>query len=498
MKRTYKIKQITALLFILMLGACDLEENLYSNLSPDNYFADAKSVETGVIAIYKKQNVIYGGTDFGMPRFTFLSAPHATSRNAGFRIYSDYTFSPADIHLFRLWSNSYSAINQANMIISKIPDVSMSEGVKAALMAEARFLRAYNYFNVVRLWGEVPFSLKETKTEADAYAPFTPAATIYESLLADLADDIINALPVTRIAGEKGRVTKTAALTLKAKIMLTMAGKPLEDNSHLSEAAAILNDLSINRAEYDIDLLTDYASIFDVNNKLNKEVIFAIQNDASVEGGGKSITFTSSPIQALTSKNGQALYAVDPDWYYDSFIDGDRRKDVVVESYFNYLQGKEISFGQNPYRLEVTRGLIPWKYKDPNCVTSNDGSADFIILRFADVLLMLGEVENELNGPSNKAINAINEVLERANANTLDYNNDPDGVAWTKESLREFIFQQRMVELCFEFHEIFDIRRFGKVQWSIENSIDCIAKGITYDLSMELYPIPTNELNARD
>lgn len=498
MKKIHKIKQLTALLLVLMLGACELEETLYSNLSPENYFTDAQSAESGVLAIYKMQNVIYGGTDFGMPRYTFLPAPHATTRSNGFRIYSDYTFSPADGHLLNLWRDLYSAINQANMAISKIPDISASEDIKAALLAEAKFLRAYNYFNVVRLWGEVPFSLEETKTEADAYAPFTPAATIYESLLADLADDIVDVLPVTRTGGEKGRVTKTAALALKAKIMLTMAGKPLEDNSHLNEAAAILNDLSTNRADYDIELLTDYASIFSVDNKLNKEVIFALQNDGLVESAGKSITWTNSPLQGLPIKKGQALYAVHPDWYYDSFIPGDKRKDVVVESYFNYAQNKEITFGENPYTLAKIKGLVPWKYKDQNTTTSNNSSVDFVILRFADVLLMHGEVENELNGPGNKAIDAINEVLARSNANTLDYTVDPDGVAWTKESLREFIFQERMRELCFEFHEIYDIRRFGKVQWSVENSIDCIAKGITYDPSMELFPIPTNEMNARD
>lgn len=500
MKKNHNIKHVIALLILLMLGsvACDLDETLYSSLSPDNYFTDARSAESGVVAIYKMQNVIYGGTDFGMPRFTFLPAPHATSRNAGFVIYSDYTFSPADVHLFNLWKDLYRAINQANLVISKLPSISMpDEQKKEALIAEAKFLRAYNYFNVVRLWGEVPFSLKETKTEADAYAPFASVAKIYESLLEDLADDVINALPVTRDGATKGRVTKTAALTLKAKVMLTMAGKPLEDKTHLNKAAAILKDLTSNRAVYGIDLLTDYASIFSVTNKLNKEVIFALQNDALIEDGGKSITLTTSPIQGMANKQGQALYCVDPAWYSKSFIANDKRKSVIVESYFNYQQNKIISWGQNPYNIATSKGLIPWKYKDPNATTHNNSSADFIILRFADVLLMHAEAENEINGPSKAAIDAINEVLIRANANTLNYNNDPNGVAWTKDSLREFIFQERMRELCFEFHEIFDIRRFGKVQWSVENSIDCKAKGITYKPSMEFFPIPTKEMEAR-
>jgi hypothetical protein len=498
MKTIYKTKQIMALLLVLLLGACELEETLYSSLAPDNFFVNEQNSESGVIAIYKLQNKIYGNTDFGMPRFSFLPAPHAVTFNNGFKPYSNYTFSTADGHLLNIWKDGYRAINQANMAVGKIPQVDMPEGKKAELIAEAKFLRTYNYFNMVRFFGSVPFSLEVTKSEADAYAPFSSVEEVYQGLLGDLSDESINALPINRPAFERGRVTRTAALTLKAKIMLTMAGKPLQDNSHLSEAATILTDLVDNRANFGIGLLADYPSIFSTDNKLNEEVIFAIQNDASVEAGGMSIVWTSSPPGALSVKKGSGLYAVSEDWYYDSFIDGDKRREVIVESFYSFKQKKILNWGVKNYDTAKPGGLIPWKHRDPNCVTSSGGSTDFIVLRFADVLLMHAEVENELNGVTTKAIDAINEVLSRANANTLDYTNDPTATAWTKESLREFIFQERMRELCFEWHEIFDIRRMDKVQWSIETSVNCIQNGTTYDPSMELFPIPANEMNARD
>jgi len=487
-----------AVLLLLVSTACNLDETLYSAASRENYFVNAENAESGVLAIYKLQNKIYGNVDFGMPRFTFLTAPHASSKSAGFRIYSNYTFSPADMNLLRLWESPYRAINQSNTIISSLAKIGMNIEKRNALIAEAKFLRAYNYFNLVRLFGEIPYSNQETLGEEDAYAPFLSVAEIYTRLLEDLSEATMDALPDVRMDTEKGRVSRAAALTLKAKIMLTMAGKPLEDNSHLEEAAIILTELVDNSANYELELLDDYTSIFATDNKLNKEVIFAIQNEATVELGGTSISFTSSPSWSLTNTKGNGLYAVDGDWYANSFIDGDKRREVIVDSYYSYKHKKIVTWGTNPYVDGTTRGLFPWKHRDPACTTGNNGSTDFIIFRYADVLLMHAEVENERNGVTPVAIDAINQVLNRANANTLQLNQDPNGQAWTKESLREFIFQERMRELCFEFHEIFDIRRFGKVQWSIENSRDCIEGNVSYDPSMDYFPIPTSEMNARD
>ena len=114
------------------------------------------------------------------------------------------------------------------------------------------------------------------------------------------------------------------------------------------------------------------------------------------------------------------------------------------------------------------------------------------------VYIMLAEIENEINGPNSECIGYLNEVLNRANIATLNVNTDSNGNAWTKESLREFIFQERFKELCLEFHEVFDIRRFGRTQWAVENSIDAQNQGVTYEPSMDLYPIPYNETAATD
>ena len=493
--KKYKI----IIIIFLMLGcaACDLMETNYSNLTADAFFNKEKNAEMGVIAIYQNLNRIYRIFDFGMPRLAFLPSPYATTRNTGFLNYSQFTVNSGDAQLRNLWQDFYQSINRANQVIEIIPGIEMPEDKKASLLAEAKFLRALDYFYLVRFFGAIPFSTEPTTSDKNAFKEFATIEQVYAGIMDDLKPAVIDALPKVREGNEKGRVSQAAAKMLAAKVYLTMAGNPLKDASHLQEARDLLKDLLENRVDYNTGLLPKYKDVFDANNELNEEIIFAIQCDAKVEGNATSLCFTNAPLQGMSSGNGQAMWVVTEKWY-NQFEPQDKRRDIIVNSYHNGKTGAIINWGSPVYNKNNVKGLVPWKYHDPAATISNDGSSDYIILRFGDAILMLGEVENELNGPTAQAIELINEVLERANTTLLNNNSDPDGNAWTKESLREFIFQERFRELCFEFQEIFDIRRFGKTQWAVENSPDCQAKGITYDPSMELYPIPITEMNARD
>ncbi len=490
-----KLNIILIALFVFSFSGCSLDEEAFSSYAPVSFYTSEKNIEAGVIASYHALNRIYNVYDYAMPRMTFLTAPHATTRIVAYLPFSNFTFTSADLQIRNMWRNVYQSINQASYMISLAPQIEMSDAKRDALVAEAKFIRTYNYFNLVRFFGDIPFSLDATTTDANALKEFKTVSEIYEALVSDFNDEVMAALPKVREGTEKGRATQAAAKVLAAKMYLTMAGHPLRNASYLEKAEKLLEDVCDGRAAYGLDLVANYVDIFGVENELNNEVIFALQSNSSIESSGTSISFTNAPLYSLTGGGGQGIWVVREE-FYDSFKSDDARKDIFVTSYVDARNGNVITWGKAPYTPAGIKGLIPYKYQDPSATNAvADGSADYIIFRLADAIMMLAEVRNELHGPT-EGVGPLNEVLDRAGV-PIDPDADENGVPWTKESLREFIFQERFKELCFEFHEFFDIQRFGKMEWAITTSPDCIAKGTTYKPSLEYFPIPETELTAR-
>ncbi len=135
-------------------------------------------------------------------------------------------------------------------------------------------------------------------------------------------------------------------------------------------------------------------------------------------------------------------------------------------------------------------GIASGKYQTPGLAQAVIGPHDVILLRYADVLLMYAEAENALNGPTAEALKYLNMVRQRAGASLYPAS------GWTKASLQEAIYWERYMELTYEFHELFDIRRLGKTQEVVQQSVQAQAAGTTYDPKLEIYPIPQRELDA--
>jgi hypothetical protein len=129
------------------------------------------------------------------------------------------------------------------------------------------------------------------------------------------------------------------------------------------------------------------------------------------------------------------------------------------------------------------------KYIDPTANLVN-GECDIIVYRLADAYLMLAEVENEINGPSATAYDLIDVIRARANAPLIDR-----GAGWTKETLRDEIWMERIKELNFEFHDLYDIRRLGKLEYYFSFNYWAKTEGVTYSQHYELYPIPIDEMD---
>ena len=363
------------------------------------------------------------------------------------------------------WSSSYAIIARANIILDKIDAVSMPDDLKAQYKGEAKFIRALMYFNLVQFFGNIPLVVHEIKTEEEAYSyPQVPRQDVYDQVEADLKD-AIQVLPATYSADKVGKATKGAAQSLLGKVLVT--------NKQYSEAVPVLEAV-VHSGTY--SLLPDYADVFSVKNKNNAETIFSVQylgNSGYGEGSQFSIAFAPFGSGEEITSGGQPASANEGTLdLYNAFESGDLRRDVAI------------------VQFPVTGVYYTRKYLDKP-MAANEGGNNWIVMRYADVLLLYAEALNE-TGATETAIDPLNEVRDRADIPLLS--------GLDQSSLRTAIQKERRVELCFEGHRWFDLLRTEtmlstmtayKEKYSIAGGYD--VKNYEVTPNKILFPIPFNE-----
>lgn len=347
------------------------------------------------------------------------------------------------------WANFDNGVYRCNLVLDRIDDADFDSELKAQYKGEALFIRALTYFNMYRTWGGVPVTDKVV-TPAEALSiPRSTETEMYEFISGDLEAIIDEGmLPETYTSSdEKGRATLGAAKALLGKVYLTFG--------HDSEAASILSGL-IGRYE----LLDEPADVFDVSNKQNDEIIFAVQFEKSIQGEGHSAWYSISNLTDNTNRSNtlKNLYTSD-----------DKRASLL-----DYIKVD----GQNVYLMR--------KFYDTPDATYNNYGNDQILLRYADVLLMYAEALNNISydaSVSSQALISLNKVRERAGLNALTANDVPD-----KQSFKKAILVERQKEFPYEGHRWFDLVRMGYAEEVMAGEGQSIQ---SYQL---LYPIPTSEL----
>ena len=344
------------------------------------------------------------------------------------------------------WGNIYNGISRCNNTLAHI-DVVSDANLKAQYTGELKFLRALHYFNIVRLWGAAPLVLAPiTATEA-AELSRSPVPSVYGAIEADLTQAIAS-LPVNYPnVADLGRATQGAAKALLGKVYLT-EGK-------YSQAVSTLKDLVVPGNSYGYSLLPNIASVFDVNNKMNAEIIFVVRYNKTIANQGH-------PLNAYFNQPG-----LDP-LLLSAYGSTDTRRDLL-----------------NTVTLDANDKPVKKYYDtfDPNNKTLGN---DFIVLRYADVLLMYAEAENEV-AYSPDAFTYLNAIRSRASATTFTQADLPD-----QATFRTAVLQERRLELPLELHRWFDLIRTNTAISALQNS--GLTK-ITIQAYQYLYPIPQTDLN---
>ena len=433
----------------LFLASCEdfLDRTPIDFPTEYTFYKDIKGLEGAVIGVYDQlQSSSQYGSDFIV--LMEIRGDNVKDDNPGAsggvrNEIEVFTETPANTYLTSCWASLYEGIYRCNLILQNIPNVEMPEKKHDEIVGQTSFLRALSYFNLVRLWGKVPVITKSQSVDEARKNMRSDVAKVYEQIISDL--EAAKNLPASWPDAERGRATSFAAHALLAKVYLYQ--------KQFDKAVAELKPVVAAIQEGKQLAMVPTPATFPNNVKTSKDVIFAIQY---LKGGiGESVHQNN---RYRNNDNGNVI-TLSPSEFES---DNDNRKALLAPT---------------------GSGERPGKFNAP--ATNNETSADFPILRCAEVMLMNAEALNELSSvPTQEAVDALNQVRINAGLSTKTLADFP-----TKESLRKAIYHERRLELALEGDRWFDI-----VRTNVFN--DVFAGVASY---RQLYPVPLAEIeNVND
>lgn len=450
------------------LSSCTKKLDLepISTISINNTYKTSKDIDQAINGAYDalQSPSQYGGN---FPFFMEVSSDNSELENltidAGvYAQFERFTVTADNKTLNASWIGIYDGVQRCNIILNRLPAVPMDATAKATRGGEAKFIRALSYFNLVRMWGAVPLVVDEIKDPFVAFNHTRQAEdVVYAQIIKDL-QEAANDLPPTYSAADQARATRGAAQTLLAKVYLTRKQYP--------DAAALLKSV-INSGNF--KLLPNFSDVFALANENGDESIFEVQYKSGGLGEGSTLAadFIPQNSNALIGGVGNALGNNEPTTdLYNSYATTDKRKDMIG-------------------RLADGR-MYTKKYLETIKV-AGDGDRNFILLRYADVLLMYAEALNEQGYVSDgEAFTYLNQIRVRAGLQGFTSTDLPD-----QASFRLAIEKERRLELAFENHRWFDLLRTGRAVAVMNQHVPTTGK-ITIDTHNLLFPIPASQIDA--
>ena len=371
--------------------------------------------------------------------------------------------SPQDGNINNYWSALYSVIRTTNVFLTNVGRCKMDEDLRNRLTGEVKFIRAYEYFLLYNFWGEVPLVSKPLNINELKVARAQPGETV-SFILQDL-NDAISYLPVT--PPEAGRITKGAALSLKARILL-YEGK-YADAADAAKEVMNLNVYKLLRTPAG----DGYYQLSNTKQGNNQEEILAWQNDG-VNRNNDQVQYMNcltntlvSPAKALVDsydgydKTTDQTVPVDESTETSRFQNRDPRLNFTIGHTGSVVNGQTLNSKETPLSNQSTGyGVIKFitdevKANAPHFTTDN------ILIRYAEVLLTYAEAKIESHQIDQSVLNAINDVRSRAYGTTVDdVAHYPEVTSTDQATLRKIVRNERRVELAFEGLRWFDLKRW--------------------------------------
>jgi hypothetical protein len=501
------------LLFSILLasaGLCscdDLDVIPVGQISDSNFpktDADALAVTT---AIYQPNVGISTALGYAIDLTSELET-NAENPNSSGALLGKMQWDPSNGYVSSTWNALYNTITRANDVIDKIgPSEIITPALKTRLVGEAKFLRAYAYFYLVQLWGDVPLVLHNLDGDK---TPRTPINEVYAQIVSDL-QDAGSALPVyTEYAdADRGRASKGAALAYLSKVYLVW-GQTDDSADDAKRRERFAESVRYADLVTGYSLEEDFLANWDINNRNGKEAIFSVQHiqgQVAASSGGNHLVHCSfygglsntlfphvySTNYYEKDANGKVIVSSIRNKWYDDFDDRDQRKRGTYLKDYRINEDSVFVFDYVRYR----------KYIDTTHIQTTATTIDVnrTVIRYAEVLLLKAEAINERDGaPNAEAYEAINQVRRRAFREPLTGASEiadlPAGLDYSGFKAR--IQQERVFELTYEQNRWTDLVRWRIFVQTLKQAVE--KKYIADDIGKQdvkpyyyRFPIPKAE-----
>lgn len=485
------INRILLTVLALLLGACSdfLTENLQGTYSNATFYKTEAHALLAITGVYNAASFV--STENHLWVFGDVASDDATKGGlagdqSDIQFIDEFSYSRNNGSLEKIWKHYYEGISRANYLLYYSPGIDMNEDLKSRILGEAKFLRAYFYFNLVNIFGEIPIKLNPPINPDEINKPKSPIANVYAQIEKDLTEAIA---AIGTKDKEIGRVTKGAAWGLLAKTFIYQQ----KWEAALAAIAAV-DALGL----YSLEAV--YKNNFIDSTQNNKESLFELQHlsDQLPKLGSHLNQYFSPP------KDNGYYFNVPLQNFVNEFektttnIPDPRLDYTVGRAGQKWINGEDFDPAWSPTGYLQKKHSQPLK-EEP---IIGDASLNYVYLRYADILLMKAEALNEA-GRSSEALVPLNAVRKRARESylfdkslagfgTVPVGLLPDVQLTNQQTVRDAIRHERRVELGFEFHRFFDLIRYGKQ--AAEAALT--GTGFKYSDNLGHFLIPQSELDT--
>jgi len=457
---------IITIILLFGVGCVSLDEKPLDFTSPDNFYGTVGQIEASLTGAMGELYSQWGGYSYGWGPF---HTDHIYGR--------DLVFSSS--HGSSSWNNHYAAIAILNSVIAALNEDKLGPTVpqadKDVLMGQAKFLRGFNYFWLVRLYGDIPIITEDTDVIAGEITR-DPIANVYDLIIADL--QVAEAdLPDAWGAGEGGRPSKWAAKTLLAKVYITMATAPMNNTSYFQQARDKAGDVKDNGP---YDLTPDVREVFDLGNKFSPEIMFSFNATEDDIATPPQIWLPGS------MAFGWGDFALEKDWA-EAYPEQPRKDAYMILYDWDSISYLDWDGTHTPH-------LRKYVYNSRETMESLNTWANIPLIRFADALLLFAEAENQVNGgPTQDAVDAVNRIIDRANDNVDNPSHPKLTTSMSQAEFDAAVIDERGLELFFEYDRWFDLVRKRILCEKVRDAMK-----VNCDENDYLWPIPYNDLKLNE
>ena len=479
MKLKYNLIAIALLGFSFSSCSDFLEQNPQTDLSENDFYKTADDILSAVNGVYSslQEGDIYGNW------YVFGEIPSDNTRNqlsgsvTTQNEFDQFYIDTQNSMIANFWKAAYKVINRTNTVLGRIDGIEINTELANRYKLECKFIRALMYFNLVRVYGDVPLVLKEISISESYDILREPKENVYNQIIADLKE--AQGLPVSYSTAEDGRATQGAAKALLADVYMTL--------HKYAEAETILAEI-INSGQYSLlentpgSLNIDgYKNVFSPVNHNSKEGIFEIQFLKGGYGEGSNYANNFAPensgtnVVAVGGTGGNNIPEMD---IYNAYEEGDLRRDFSMS----------LGYYDNRKNNEWVESRYVCKFMDVP-YQNNDASNNYPVIRYADVILMYAEALNQ-NGKTAEACKYLNMTRRRGFGYQTTETSPVDLQTTDKAQFALMVEQERRVELAFENHRWFDLIRTGRAVEVMKS------KGFSLNETNLICPIPQKQIDV--